>query len=245
MLVPAAFTYLCWAVVSTAAVGYVPEALKMQHNFARIGFTNSAEEAPYLVQKEQRGNAVILTYHCTGFPVSAWVDKQLELESALNMLIASVKEGNDRRTVSLCCIPPEHVFDTIEWHERYILRNEDNKLILGRGLMGDVIIDIDKTPHILIGGNTGSGKSRLIKDIEQLSDGTGVTGRRVLLDDGFVPLERRQAVSTSLVAHLGQNMRFVLDTSVGAFLRLHAACRQKEIRESDTLRKLWEKYSRE
>lgn len=77
-------------------------------------------------------------------------------------------------------------------------------------------------------GNTGSGKSRLIKDIEQLSDGTGVTGRRVLLDDVFVPLEQRQAVSTSLVAHLGQNMRFVLDTSVGAFLRLHAACRQKE-----------------
>lgn len=163
MLVPAAFTYLCWAVVSTAAVGYVPEALEMQHNFARIGFTNSAGEAPYLVQKEQRGNAVILTYHCTGFPVSAWVDKQLELESALNMLIASVKEGNDRRTVSLCCIPPEHVFDTIEWHERYILRNEDNKLILGRGLMGDVIIDIDKTPHILIGGNTGSGKSVLVQ----------------------------------------------------------------------------------
>lgn len=38
-----------------------------------------------------------------------------------------------------------------------------NKLILGRGLMGDVIIDIDKTPHILIGGNTGSGKSVLVQ----------------------------------------------------------------------------------
>ena len=163
MFVPAEFTYLCWAAVSAAAVGYVPGALEMQHNFARIGFTNSAGEAPYLIQKEQRGNAVILTYHCTGFPVSAWVDKQLELESALNMLIASVKEGNDRRTVSLCCVPPEHVFDTIEWHERYILRNEDNKLILGRGLTGDVIVDIDKTPHILIGGNTGSGKSVLLK----------------------------------------------------------------------------------
>lgn len=50
MLVPAAFTYLCWAVVSTAAVGYVPEALEMQHNFARIGFTNSAGEAPYFAR---------------------------------------------------------------------------------------------------------------------------------------------------------------------------------------------------
>lgn len=44
-----------------------------------------------------------------------------------------------------------------------ILRNEDNKLILGRGLTGDVIVDIDKTPHILIGGNTGSGKSVLVQ----------------------------------------------------------------------------------
>lgn len=93
MLVPAAFTYLCWAAVSAAAVGYVPGALEMQHNFARIGFTNSAGEAPYLVQKEKCGNAVILTYHCMGFPASVWADKQLELESALNMLIASVKEG--------------------------------------------------------------------------------------------------------------------------------------------------------
>ena len=84
-------------------------------------------------------------------------------------------------------------------------------------------------------GNTGSGKSRLIKDIEQLSDGTGVTARRVLLDGALVPIEQRQAVSTSLVAHLGQNMRFVLDTSVGAFVHLHAACRQKEIREADVL----------
>lgn len=36
-------------------------------------------------------------------------------------------------------------------------------MILGRGLTGDVIVDIDKTPHILIGGNTGSGKSVLVQ----------------------------------------------------------------------------------
>lgn len=86
-IAPAAFTYLCWVVFSFAAVGYVPGALDMQHNFARIGFLNSAGEAPYLIQKEQHGNVVTYTYRCTGFPVSLWVDKQLELESALNMLI--------------------------------------------------------------------------------------------------------------------------------------------------------------
>lgn len=71
-------------------------------------------------------------------------------------------------------------------------------------------------------GNTGSGKSRLIKDIEQLSDGDSVTGRHVLLDGAAVPIDCRQRESTRLVAHLGQNMRFVLDTTVEDFLTLHA-----------------------
>lgn len=163
MLVPAAFTYLCWAAGSAAAVGYVPGALEMQHNFARIGFVNSAGEAPYLIGKEQSGNVVTYIYSCTGFPVSAWLDKQPELESALNMLIADVKEGKDRRSVILRCVPTEHAFDAAEWNDRYTNYNEDNLLLLGCGLTGDVVVDIDKTPHILIGGNTGSGKSVLTK----------------------------------------------------------------------------------
>ena len=53
-------------------------------------------------------------------------------------------------------------------------------------------------------GNTGSGKSRLIKDIEQLSDGDSVTGRHVLLDGAAVPIDCRQRDSPRLVAQLGR-----------------------------------------
>ena len=66
MFVPAEFTYLCWAAVSAAAVGYVPGALEMQHNFARIGFTNSAGEAPYLIQKARQCRYTDIPLH--GFP---------------------------------------------------------------------------------------------------------------------------------------------------------------------------------
>ena len=45
MLVPAAFTYLCWAAVSAAAVGYVPGALE-----------NAAQFCPHWVH-EQRGRS--------------------------------------------------------------------------------------------------------------------------------------------------------------------------------------------
>lgn len=92
-----------------------------------------------------------------------------------------------------------------------------SSLTLSRGVLYTIV------------GNTGSGKSRLIKDIEQLADGDSLTGRRILLDGQAVPLSRREEISAGLVAHLGQNMRFVLDTTVEDFLKLHAQCRGKSV----------------
>ena len=81
-------------------------------------------------------------------------------------------------------------------------------------------ISLERGGLYTIVGNTGSGKSRFIKDIEQLACGDSITGRRVLLDGVPVPLAERQSTSAHLVAHLGQNMRFVLDVSVEEFLPL-------------------------
>lgn len=80
-----------------------------------------------------------------------------------------------------------------------------------------------------IAGNTGSGKSRLIKDIEQLAHGDTVTGRSVLLKGKAVSQENEMKWSSDFIAHLGQNMRFMLDTSVEEFLKLHTICRKKKI----------------
>ena len=78
-------------------------------------------------------------------------------------------------------------------------------------------------------GNTGSGKSRLLKDMEQLVDRDSVTGRRIALDNAVLPPARRLELSGRLIAHLSQNMRFVLDLTVEEFLRLHISCRKKDI----------------
>lgn len=74
-------------------------------------------------------------------------------------------------------------------------------------------------------GSTGSGKSRLIKDIEQLSNGDSITGRTVRLNKTALCGHARLEASRALVAHLGQNMRFILDLDAASFLRLHARCR--------------------
>ncbi len=80
---------------------------------------------------------------------------------------------------------------------------------------------------VAIVGNTGSGKSRFIKDIEQLVNQDSITQRQILIDDKKINIQER--TNYKLIAHLSQNMRFMLDTSVQEFIDLHNACRNKNI----------------
>lgn len=71
-------------------------------------------------------------------------------------------------------------------------------------------------------GPTGSGKSELLSDIEQMADRDTVTGRRVLVDE---QPPGPQLASIGLVAQLSQKNNLVMDGSVERFLSLHAECR--------------------
>ncbi|GAB7079938.1 ATP-binding cassette domain-containing protein [Megalodesulfovibrio paquesii] len=74
-------------------------------------------------------------------------------------------------------------------------------------------------------GPTGSGKSRLLGDIESLADDDTPSGRRLLLDGRLPTAEERFALQGRLVAQLTQNMNFVLDMGALAFVTAHAESR--------------------
>ncbi|MDR1905831.1 MAG: ATP-binding cassette domain-containing protein [Clostridiales bacterium] len=75
-------------------------------------------------------------------------------------------------------------------------------------------------------GFTGSGKSRLIRDIEQLADRDTVTKRQILIDGKTPDYSMRRDPSKKIVAHLTQNMNYIMDLQCGDFLRLRAECRK-------------------
>lgn len=74
-------------------------------------------------------------------------------------------------------------------------------------------------------GPTGSGKSRLLADIEWVAQGDTPTGRSILLNDQVPDRKWRFSPTHKLVAQLSQNMNFVMDLSVREFLVLHAESR--------------------
>ncbi|PIE69610.1 MAG: hypothetical protein CSA21_01405 [Deltaproteobacteria bacterium] len=77
---------------------------------------------------------------------------------------------------------------------------------------------------LAIVGPTGSGKSQLLSDIEQLAQADTISGRTVLIN-GSIPEDN--GFDAGLVAQLTQKTSFILDCSVESFLQLHAQSRGK------------------
>jgi ABC-type lipoprotein export system ATPase subunit len=99
----------------------------------------------------------------------------------------------------------------------------------GHGKLGDQEDDslvVMAGEIVCIVGPTGSGKSRLLADVECLAQGDSPSGRHILLNHAVPTAEQRFAPDSKLVAQLSQNMNFVVDLTVGSFLAMHAACRQ-------------------
>lgn len=89
-----------------------------------------------------------------------------------------------------------------------------------------------KTGDIIsIVGPTGSGKSRLLADIEWTAQRDTPTNRQILINGELPDRKWRYSSSNKLVAQLSQNMNFVMDLSVYEFLQLHAKSRMVEDEE--------------
>lgn len=86
-------------------------------------------------------------------------------------------------------------------------------------------VDLKKGEVTAIVGSTGSGKSRLLADIESLAQEDTPTGRKILIDGRAPGDEERFSTEGRFIAQLSQNMNFVMDLSVEEFLTMHAESR--------------------
>jgi len=78
---------------------------------------------------------------------------------------------------------------------------------------------------IAVVGPTGSGKTRLLNDLETLAQGD-TPSRRVVLVDGAEPDDDvRWSPSHKPVAQVSQSMSFLLNIGAGEFIEMHAASR--------------------
>ncbi len=92
-------------------------------------------------------------------------------------------------------------------------------------------LEIKKGEIVSIVGPTGSGKSRLLADIEWVAQADTPTSRTILVNNEKPDVKWRFSTSDKLVAQLSQNMNFVMDLTVHQFVELHAESRLVENQE--------------
>lgn len=132
----------------------------------RAGLKNHAGESPLLVDKDKdksNPHITIMTFAANGIPLYEWEDKQVHIESALDVNIVKIAQGKNKKHVLLYAVPARNALpDRVEWKPEYLIQ-EPFALALGESLLGPVTLDLATIPHVLLGGSTGSGKSVILK----------------------------------------------------------------------------------
>lgn len=159
---------LAFAVGMYCMGGYI-SPIAARHNLKKAGFCNREGQVPWLVAKsrdKENPKVMRLCFENQGIPREVWEEKKETLEAALNIFIVKVKDGKDRRHVVIHAVPANMGLpDIARWDPAYMNGLGDFVLVLGQGLTGLVTVNLAVTPHVLIGGSTGSGKSILLKSL--------------------------------------------------------------------------------
>lgn len=177
------------------------------------------------------------------FLTSFFNDNGLDIRDKEELTLTEYFDGFDEDEIEDKAINPENlIFQIGEFIKQMItfLGKEDDvvktvTILPGRDKSGEEEmfeeLVIRQGEIICIVGPTGSGKSRLLGDIEWVAQGDTPTSRSILINDNIPDKKWRFSSADKLVAQLSQNMNFVMDLSVYEFVELHAESRMVENRK--------------
>lgn len=150
------FAFSCFCAAS------VPNAREIINNLLRVGIVNYAGEVPLPIKLEKSSSKIYnLTFFSRGMPYKDWEEWRTKLETAMDIMILSIRPGGrPSETVIECTTVIQNYGEKYYWNKQ--VPDEDFKLAVGLDVAHrPSYIDLAKTPHWLICGATGMGKSKL------------------------------------------------------------------------------------
>lgn len=146
-----------------AKVGTPLSAKRVENCLKAIGFYDKLGNTPLLLSKTKKGKADIYEFYSNTLSLFEYEKRCSDIETALNLHIVDFELGQDFQHVFMRTVPTKDDFDkTLLWNNNLISSN-DYIINIGESQIDTVSLNLNITPHILLGGSTGSGKTILLK----------------------------------------------------------------------------------
>lgn len=164
ILVPLAVLFL-FAVTEIGRPRGFRRIMREMEKILRI--LNGDNEAPVLIsrKKNQDGKTEHWIFDSYGLPYSEFKNLKKKIESALDIGIIRITEGRDGHKVEIdLAVHPGPWPQKVPWDDKNLAAGY-SKLPLGVSRYETVFLDLSVTPHTIINGRTGSGKTIAMKSL--------------------------------------------------------------------------------
>lgn len=132
--------------------------------FKDIGFVGKDNKYPYLCRRHMEGKKQILIFKST-IPLQDWKAAKNRLETGLDCNILQFDNGSNKQITRLITVPSDCVIPVnINWSDSYA-SGTDGVITIGQGALDTISFNLNRTPHVLVAGETGSGKSVILRCI--------------------------------------------------------------------------------
>lgn len=135
---------------------------KYEKLFAEIGFKGKDGKYPLFCEVKEVDKKLIYKFY-SNISLEDWKKNKSILETALNVNILAFEQNSNKKIVEITTVAADFKIPTmIKWSDELICE-DDGVLRLGESALETIEFDLNKVPHVLFAGETGSGKSVLLR----------------------------------------------------------------------------------
>lgn len=139
---------------------YKDRVAYFNHVFDEVGLKSKDESLPRFLYEEEVSDYTTLFAFETLIPLVEWKAKKEQLEMYFNVEIVSIKQDSQNNRIIQILIKKSDLPSCVEYDNEIYT---ENGFVLGISYNGYITIDLDRDAHVLIAGETGSGKSNILK----------------------------------------------------------------------------------